>query len=62
MAQTRDWKGMKEMSVRLLHERTGQDLDTWKERITSEGFTDEQTLDLIGNKRVGRAFPVFVLS
>src|SRR5438094_9546487 len=44
MAQTRDWKGMKEMSARLLHERTGQDLDTWNQRITSEGFTDEQSL------------------
>ena len=44
MAQTRDWKGMKEMSARLLHERTGQELDTWNGRITSAGFTDEQTL------------------
>jgi hypothetical protein len=44
MAQTRDWKGMKDMSARLLQERTGQDLDTWNQRITSEGFTDEQQL------------------
>src|SRR5262245_35548519 len=44
MAQTRDWKGMQEMSARLLHEGTGQDLDTWYGRIASEGFTDEQTL------------------
>jgi len=44
MAQTRDWKGMKGMSARLLHERTGQDLDTWNGRITSEGFTSEQQL------------------
>jgi hypothetical protein len=44
MAQTRDWKGMKDMSARLLQERTGEDLDTWNQRITSEGFTDEQTL------------------
>jgi hypothetical protein len=44
MAQTRDWKGMQEMSARLLHERTGQDLETWNQRITSEGFMDEQTL------------------
>jgi len=44
MAQTRDWKGMKEMSARLLHERTGQDLETWNQRIASGGFTDEQTL------------------
>jgi len=44
MAQTRDWKGMQEMSARLLYERTGQDLETWNGRIASEGFTDEQTL------------------
>jgi uncharacterized protein DUF5655 len=44
MAQTRGWKGMKDMSARLLHERTGQDLATWNQRITSEGFTDEQSL------------------
>lgn len=44
MAQIRDWKGMKGMSARLLNERTGQDLDTWNQRITSEGFTDEQQL------------------
>jgi len=44
MAQTRDWKGMQEMSARLLYERTGQDLGTWNGRIASEGFTDEQTL------------------
>jgi len=44
MAQTRDWKGMKDMSARLLHERTGQDLDTWNERIKTEDFTDEQIL------------------
>jgi Domain of unknown function (DUF5655) len=44
MAQTRDWKGMKDMSARLLHERTGQDLATWNQRITSDGFTDEQSL------------------
>ncbi len=44
MAQTRDWKGMKEMSARLLNERTGQDLDSWNQRIKTEGFTDEQAL------------------
>jgi hypothetical protein len=44
MAQTRDWKGMQEMSARLLHERTGQHLETWNGRITSAGFTDEPTL------------------
>jgi hypothetical protein len=44
MAQTRDWQGMKDLSARLLYERTGQDVATWKERIASEGFTDEQQL------------------
>src|SRR5918912_2088665 len=44
MAQTRDWKGMREMSARLLKERTGQDVESWNGRIASEGFTDEQTL------------------
>jgi hypothetical protein len=44
MAQTRDWKGMMEMSARLLNQRTGQDLDTWNQRILSEGFADEPQL------------------
>lgn len=37
LAQTRDWKGMQEMSARLLYERTGQDLETWNGCIASEG-------------------------
>src|SRR5881409_670407 len=44
MAQTRDWQGMKDMSARLLRERTGQDVDIWNQRIATEGFTDEQQL------------------
>ena len=44
MAQTRDWHGMKDMSARLLKERTGADVDTWNERIRNEGFADEQQL------------------
>ena len=44
MAQTRDWQGMKDMSARLLRERTGQDVDAWKERIASEDFTNEAQL------------------
>jgi len=44
MAQTRDWQGMKAMSARLLNERTGEDVDTWNQRITAERFTDEQEL------------------
>jgi hypothetical protein len=44
MAQTRDWRGMKDMSARLLRERTGQDVEIWNQRIATEGFTDEQQL------------------
>ena len=44
MAQTRDWHGMKDLSARLLWERTGQDVDAWNQRIASEGFTNEQHL------------------
>ena len=44
MAQPLNWQGMKEMSVRLLKERTGEDLDTWNERIQRQGFADEQQL------------------
>ena len=44
MAQTRDWQGMKDMSARLLNERTGEGVETWNQRITTEGFTDEQAL------------------
>jgi len=44
MAKTRDWKGMKDMSTRLLQERTGEDLDTWNERIKTADITDEQQL------------------
>jgi len=44
MTQTRDWQGMKDMSARLLKERTGQDVETWNQRITTEGFTDEHAL------------------
>jgi hypothetical protein len=44
MAQRRDWHGMQEMSARLLKERTGEDVQTWNERIAAEGFADEQQL------------------
>jgi hypothetical protein len=41
----RDWKSMWEMSARLLKERTGDDLDTWNQRIKGEaGLTDEKSL------------------
>lgn len=44
MSETRDWKGMKEMSARLLKERTGEDVETWNLRIRSEHFTEEGNL------------------
>jgi hypothetical protein len=44
MAQTRDWQAMKDMSARLLKERTGADVATWNQRVTTKGFTDEQQL------------------
>lgn len=44
MAQPRDWQGMKAMSMRLLKERTGEDLETWNARIQSQGFADEGQL------------------
>lgn len=44
MAQSRDWQGMKDMSARLLKERTGADVETWNLRIKAERFDDEQEL------------------
>lgn len=44
MAETRDWQGMKDMSARLLKERTGQNVESWNQRIKAEGFADEQQL------------------
>jgi Domain of unknown function (DUF5655) len=44
MAQTRDWQGMRDMSARLLNERTGADVETWNQRISTAGFTDQQEL------------------
>lgn len=44
MAQTRDWQGMRDMSARLLKERTGEDVDTWNRRIKKERFDDEKSL------------------
>jgi hypothetical protein len=44
MAETRDWQGMRDMSARLLEERTGADLSTWNQRVAAEGFADEQAL------------------
>jgi Domain of unknown function (DUF5655) len=44
MAQTRDWQGMKDMSARLLKERTGKNVDSWNRRIKQEGLNDEKSL------------------
>lgn len=44
MNETRDWQSMKQMSERLLKERTGADLDAWKKRMEQEQFNDEQQL------------------
>ena len=44
MSNTRDWQGMREMWVRLLQERSGDDVATWNERIAREQFDDEQSL------------------
>lgn len=35
---------MRELSVRLLRERTGQEVDAWNQRIQREGFADEPAL------------------
>ena len=44
MAKLRDWKSMNEMSARLLHERTGEDVAAWNRRIKQEQFKDEKSL------------------
>src|SRR5262245_38915262 len=44
MAQTRDWKAMRDMSARLLKERTGEDVAAWNRRVKKERFNDEKSL------------------
>jgi uncharacterized protein DUF5655 len=44
MAQIRDWQSMKDMSARLLRERTGLDVTTWNQRIQAQSLKDEKTL------------------
>jgi hypothetical protein len=44
MAQTRDWHVMREMSARLLKERTGEDVAAWNQRIAAAGLADERQL------------------
>jgi len=38
MGQIRDWRGMREMSARLLNQRTGEDLDTWNRRSSGKAW------------------------
>ena len=44
MANVRDWKSMKDLSARLLQERTGENVATWNRRIAKEQFNDEKSL------------------
>jgi len=44
MAKTRDCQGMKDMSARLLKERTGEGVDTWNRRVRRERLDDEEAL------------------
>jgi hypothetical protein len=44
MARTRNWQGMRDMSARLLQERTGEDVIAWNRRISEEAFANEQEL------------------
>ena len=44
MAQTSAWQRMKDMSARLLKERTGKGVDVWNRRIRRERLDDEGAL------------------
>src|SRR3989475_2320739 len=44
VAKTRDWQGMRDMSARLLKERTGEGVDAWNRRIRREPLDDEEAL------------------
>lgn len=44
MTQLRNWQGMKEMSARLLLERTGEGVEAWDRRIREQGFENEKAL------------------
>src|SRR5512142_1889064 len=44
MPTIRAWQSMKEMSARLLVERTGKDLAFWNQRIRNEPLEDEKSL------------------
>jgi hypothetical protein len=44
MAEVRDWKGMRDMSIRLLKERTGEGVSAWNQRIRKQDPKDEKSL------------------
>lgn len=46
VAQPRDWKGMRDMMVRLLQERTGENLDTWNQKIKRQDPKDSKALEV----------------
>jgi Domain of unknown function (DUF5655) len=43
-AKVRAWQRMRDMSARLLRERTGEGVDTWNRRIKRQRFDDEEAL------------------
>jgi hypothetical protein len=40
----RSWEQMRDWAARLLHTRTGQDIQEWNRRIAAAGMADERTL------------------
>lgn len=44
MQRARGWEAMREMSERLLRERTGEDVDAWRRRIRAERFANKEAL------------------
>jgi hypothetical protein len=44
MVKSMDWKGMRDMSARLLEERTGEGVNSWNRRIKAERLDDENAL------------------
>lgn len=44
MAQTRDWRDMRNWIAQLLKERTGEDMVEWNRRVQEKGFKNEQNL------------------
>ena len=63
MAKILDWQGMRDMSSRLLKERTGKDVDTWNRRIKRERLNDKKSLRawLAGHGVTGYAQSLLVM-